>query len=164
VTRPTAFVVGASSGIGAALARELGAAGCTVGLTARRRERLDAVAATIEGPAVVSEMDVRDPAAAREAFETLVDRLDGVGLVASVEGHNPDLSWTAERDTVDTSVRGFVALATAALATFETTRGGHLVGVSSVAAHTGHGRAPAYSASKTPIGGGYLRSRSPEDA
>jgi short-subunit dehydrogenase len=58
------------------------------------------------------------------------------------------LAWDGERTTVDTNVRGFVAIATAAIAQFEVAGSGHLVGISSVAAHFGNGVAPAYSASK----------------
>ena len=46
------------------------------------------------------------------------------------------------------NVRGFAAVATAAMDRFEERGSGHLVGVSSVAAHVGNGDAPAYGASK----------------
>ncbi|MFC6718870.1 SDR family NAD(P)-dependent oxidoreductase [Natrialbaceae archaeon GCM10025810] len=152
-----AIIVGASSGIGEALARELAADGYEVGLAARRTERMKAIGAELPTKAYVATMDVTDTADAREGFFELANAMPAVDVVvlsAGVGSINPDLEWTDERRTIDVNVRGFVAVATAALEYFETTptpekeRDGHLVGISSVAAHVGIGALPAYSASK----------------
>ena len=151
VERERALVVGASSGIGEALARELAENGYAVGLTARRRDRLEAIGRDLPTQAYVARMDVTDLGAARETFHEVCDAMDGVDVVvlnAGVAVENPELEWEPERDTVDTNVRGFTALATAAMDRFESQGHGHLVGVSSVAARFGNGEAPAYGASK----------------
>lgn len=143
-----AIIVGASSGIGRALAREL-AGEYDLGLAARRTERLKAVGEDIGG-AHVAELDVTEPDA-RERFDGLVDSLGGVDLVVLSSGigrYNPDLEWADERDTIDVNTRGFTALATAAMDHFEDSDGGHLVGISSVAAEIGSPTMPAYSATK----------------
>ncbi|MCY4729630.1 SDR family NAD(P)-dependent oxidoreductase [Natronomonas gomsonensis] len=145
---PNAIIVGASSGIGRALAKELSRE-YDLGLAARRTDRLRAVGEDIGG-AHVAEIDVTQPDA-RERFDDLVDSLGGVDLVVVSSGigrHNPDLGWEPERDTVDVNVRGFTAIATAAMEHFEATDGGHLVGISSVAGEIGSPTLPAYSASK----------------
>lgn len=145
---PNAIIVGASSGIGRALAKELSRE-YDLGLAARRTGRLRAVGEDIGG-AHVAEIDVTQPEA-RERFDDLVDSLGGVDLVVVSSGigrHNPDLEWEPERDTVDVNVRGFTAIATAAMEHFEATDGGHLVGISSVAGEIGSPTLPAYSASK----------------
>lgn len=145
---PNAIIVGASSGIGRALAKEL-SSDYDLGLAARRTERLKAVGEDIGG-AHVAAIDVTDDDA-RERFEKLVESLGGVDLVvlsAGIGRYNPDLEWGDERDTIDVNVRGFTALATAAIEHFEATDGGHLVGISSVAAEVGSPTLPAYSASK----------------
>lgn len=145
---PNAIIVGASSGIGRALAKEL-SSDYDLGLAARRTERLKAVGEDIGG-AHVAAIDVTDDDA-RERFEELVESLGGVDLVvlsAGIGRYNPDLQWGDECDTVDVNVRGFTALATAAIEHFEATDGGHLVGISSVAAEVGSPTLPAYSASK----------------
>jgi short-subunit dehydrogenase len=145
---PNAIIVGASSGIGRALAKELSRE-YDLGLAARRTDRLRAVGEDIGG-AHVATLDVTaDDARAR--FGELVDSMGGVDLVviaAGVARYNDDLAWPDERDTVDVNVRGFAALATAAVEVFEGTGGGHLVGISSVAAEVGSATLPAYAASK----------------
>lgn len=145
---PNAIIVGASSGIGRALAKELSRE-YELGLAARRTDRLKAVGEDIGG-AHVAEIDVTAEDA-RERFDGLVDSIGGVDLVvlsAGIGRHNPDLAWDDERDTIDVNVRGFTAMATAAMQQFESTDGGHLVGISSVAAEVGSPTMPAYSASK----------------
>lgn len=145
---PNAIIVGASSGIGRALAKEL-SRDYDLGLAARRTERLKAVGEDVGGAHVASiDVTAED---ARERFDDLVDSLGGVDLVvlsAGIGRYNPELSWPEERDTIDVNVRGFAALATAAVEHFEATDGGHLVGISSVAGEVGSPTLPAYSASK----------------
>ncbi|ELY48212.1 SDR family NAD(P)-dependent oxidoreductase [Natronorubrum sulfidifaciens] len=146
-----AIVVGASSGIGEAVARELAAEGYEVGLTARRTERLTEIGAALPTNAYVATMDVTDVDDAREGFDELVDAMPSVDLVvlsAGVGHLNRDLEWEPERETIDVNVRGVTAIATAAMAHFDDRGAGHLVGISSVAAVFGNGGAPAYNASK----------------
>ena len=57
------FITGASSGLGAALARAYAREGATVGLLARRREALDALAKSLSSPRQVYVADVNDAAA-----------------------------------------------------------------------------------------------------
>lgn len=146
-----AIVIGASSGIGEGLARELAGRGYEVGLTARRSEKLETLGEELPTKSYVARMDVTETEAAREAFFELADGMDGVDLVvvnAGIGRENRNLDWEPERDTIDTNVRGFTALATAAMSHFEDRGHGHLVGISSVAAHVGNGTIPAYHASK----------------
>ena len=147
----SAIVVGASSGIGRELARELAADGYEVGLAARSLDRLREVGEALPTKSYVARMDVSDPEEARDRFHRLADAMGGVDLVVANAGTarvNPDLDWDPERETIDVNVRGFAATATAAMDRFEERRRGHLVGVSSVASRVGNGDAPAYGASK----------------
>ena len=67
-----AFITGASSGIGAALAQGFAAAGAAVALVARRIERIEQLAATIQaagGRAVAVQLDVTDRATMPRAFD-----------------------------------------------------------------------------------------------
>lgn len=160
-----AIIVGASSGIGEALAKKLAEDGDEIGLAARRTERLTEIGAALPTSSYVATMDVTDTEDARQGFFELTAAMSSVDLVVISAGFaaiNPDLDWEPERQTIDVNVRGFTAIATAAMEYFEEAGGrpegdetrarnpaGHLVGISSVASHFGNGDAPAYNASKS---------------
>ncbi len=118
-----ALVTGASSGIGEATAAMLSAQGATVALAARRKDRLDALAAGIRnegGTALVLESDVTDEGRATEAVERTVaelGRLDtlvnnaGVMLLGPIEGA-PLSEW---QRMVELNLLGLLYCAHAAL-------------------------------------------------
>ncbi len=145
-----AIIVGASSGIGEALARLLAAQGYKVGACARRAEMLAALRTGRDG-CLIKQMDVSRPDEAMALFHELVEEMGGVELVVISSGTgfiNPDLDWPKERATIEVNVAGFCAIADAAVKYFIKRGHGHLVGISSVAALFGSPLAPAYNASK----------------
>ena len=84
-----ALVTGASSGIGAATARRLGATGAAVALAARREDRLEALAAEIVdagGTALVIECDVTKQEEASEAVERTVSELGRLDTLVNNAG------------------------------------------------------------------------------
>jgi NADP-dependent 3-hydroxy acid dehydrogenase YdfG len=84
-----ALVTGASSGIGEATARALAARGATVAVAARRRDRLDALAANITaggGKALVLETDVTDQKQAEAAVERTVSELSRLDTLVNNAG------------------------------------------------------------------------------
>ena len=149
-----AIVVGASSGIGRALVLQLAHDGWVVGATARRVALLEALRGGIATAVHVRAMDVSAPEAAAAGLEELIAEMGGAELVVlnAGAGHvNPELAWEVEREAIDVNVRGFTALADAAMRHFLRAGSGHLVSISSIAARRGHGAAPAYGASKAYI-------------
>ena len=87
---PWAVVAGASEGVGAAVARRLGADGINVVLLSRRQEALDEVAATVATETRTVALDLSDP----DATQRLAEATAGleVGLFVSVAGADPNAS------------------------------------------------------------------------
>jgi short-subunit dehydrogenase len=148
---PGAIVIGASSGIGRALAIKLSADGYRVGLVARRTELLTELARQLPKPGVVKTIDVSQPDVAMPLLQSLVDELGDVEVFivsAGVGFENDSLAWVPERDTIAVNVAGFAAMVNVAAAHLASRGSGYLVGISSLAALAGNAVAPAYSASK----------------
>ena len=156
VARPrNVFITGASSGIGAALARQYAARGATVGLFARRAVLLDALAATLPaGRAAAYAGDVRDAAALAHAGADFIARFGVPDVVIANAGisrgalteHGEDLP--AFRAVFDTNVVGLVHTFQPFLAAMNTAGQGALVGIASIAGFRGLPGSGAYSASK----------------
>jgi NADP-dependent 3-hydroxy acid dehydrogenase YdfG len=85
----TALVTGASGGIGAATALRLAAAGASVALVARRKNRLEDLAAQIQqagGTALVVEADITDRSQAESAVEQAVERFGRLDILVNNAG------------------------------------------------------------------------------
>src|ERR1700755_251121 len=115
----TVIVTGASSGIGAAAARRLYAAGAHPVLAARRADRLDELSQELDGALAVP-TDVTDPAQVRDLVAATLDRhqrIDGLVNNAGVSMHGPlDQVDLAEfRQTLQLNVVGLLAVTQAVL-------------------------------------------------
>lgn len=149
------FLTGASSGIGAALARRYAEEGAQLGLFARRPDALAAIAATLAPvtPAVYVG-DVRDAAALRSAAADFTARHGAADIVIAGAGvSRGTLTEYAEdnaafRATFDINVLGMLHTFQPFLPAMRTARKGRLVGIASVAGFRGLPGAGAYSASK----------------
>ncbi|HEV8027417.1 MAG TPA: SDR family NAD(P)-dependent oxidoreductase [Stellaceae bacterium] len=149
--RRTAIVVGASSGIGEALARQLTAEGWRVCLMARRLSRLEAIAETLSRDALARHIDLSDAETAAATLTAVIDELGGADLVVMSSGTgypNTALDWPPDRETLAVNVVGFAAVAQAAMRHFIARGRGHLVGITSIAALRGFAPTAAYAGSK----------------
>jgi short-subunit dehydrogenase len=150
------FITGASSGIGAALARLYAGEGANVGLFARRQAELDALAAALPDPARVATFadDVRDAAALSAAVAGFIARFGAPDIVIANAGVSQGtLTEFAEdaavfRAIMEVNVLGMVHTFQPCLEPMRSARRGTLVGIASVAGFRGLPGAGAYSASK----------------
>jgi clavulanate-9-aldehyde reductase len=158
LTGRVAAITGASSGIGEATAAALSRAGATVALAARRRDRLEALADRLEGPASVHEVDLSDDAAARSfveaayadhgALHILINNA-GVMLLGPVSG--ADISeW---RRMVDVNLWALLVCTHTALPLIEGSGGGDIVNLSSVAGRRADAGAAVYNMTKFGVHG-----------
>ena len=146
-----AIVIGATSGIGRALAGRLAAEGYRVGVTGRREALLEELAATRPDSFCYAAADIMDTAAACAALERLAGELGGLDLCVVSAGTgdlNPGLDYALEEPAIRTNVVGWTAAVDWAYGRFEGQGGGHLVVITSVGGLRGGGAAPAYNASK----------------
>lgn len=89
LTGTVAIVTGASSGIGAATARNLAAEGASVAVVARRKDRLHALVAEIEaagGTALAVATDITDRTQAEQAVDTVIDRFGRLDILINNAG------------------------------------------------------------------------------
>ena len=153
-------ITGASSGIGEATALTLARAGASVALGARRKDRIDELAARIEdegGTAVALEVDVSDEAAARgfvEAAHERLGRLDtlvnnaGVMLLGPVEQADSE-DW---RTMINVNLLGLMYCTHAALPIMLGQESGDIVNISSVAGRFARAGNAVYAATKFGVG------------
>ncbi len=146
-----AIIIGASSGIGKELSKVLSHNNYEIGLTGRRITLLRQISEELPNKSCFKRIDVTDIPTSMKSLEELISQMKDVGLIiiSAGTGHiNPDLDWNKEKNTIDTNVTGFCAMANVALKYFQQQGYGHLVGISSIAKIRGNGEAPAYNASK----------------
>jgi len=144
------IIIGATSGIGRALASFYVEAGWTVGVCGRRSALLEELRDSFGSSVRVQEIDVADTDVARQRFADLAEELGAIDLViiSAGTGYLDDaIPWEKERETLEINVTGFAAIAHAAFDLFRRQGFGHLAGISSIAALRG-GQVPSYNASK----------------
>jgi len=148
------FLTGASSGIGEALARHYAAAGATLGLAARRGDRLAELADGLPGDHACYPLDVTDAAALQDAAADFVARfgcpdvvIANAGISVGTLGDEAE-DLPALRRIFDTNVNGMAQTFQPFIAAMKSAGRGRLVGIASVAGIRGLPGAGAYSASK----------------
>ena len=150
-----AIVVGASSGIGAAIVRQLLAEGYRVAALARRGPALEELrGASPDATDLVTRIhDVCDVGDVPELFERLVRELGGLDLLVFAAGIMPTIGED-EYDTakdlriLDVNIGGCIAWCNPAAEYFGSQRAGTIVGISSIAGDRGRRGNPVYGTSK----------------
>jgi short-subunit dehydrogenase len=161
-TRQKILITGASSGLGAGMARQFAAKGRDLALCARRRDLLEDLKneLTQKNPNIavaIAELDVNDHEQVPKIFTALADELGGIDRIIVNAGIGKGAAlgsgklW-ANKATIETNlVAGLVQIETA-IEIFKKSGGGHLVLISSVLGNKGvPGIKAAYAASKAGV-------------
>jgi NAD(P)-dependent dehydrogenase (short-subunit alcohol dehydrogenase family) len=136
-----ALVTGASSGLGDRFSRVLYAAGATVAVAARRRDRLDALVADLPG-AVAVPADLADPADRERLVSDVVERCGGIDVLVNNAGIGhivaiEDESLEEFRAAMEVNVTAIWHLSKLAGAHMVAKRSGSIVNVASILGHVG---------------------------
>lgn len=148
--KSTLLIIGASSGIGEALTKTYATAGWQVGITARRKDKLESLAAAYPGQITCFPFDVT----AADATTQLTNALEILGDVdmiiynSGIGEANSKLDEAIETQTIAVNVTAFTRLILVGYHYFERRGYGILAGMSSVASRRGDRGSPAYNASK----------------
>ncbi|MEO1086238.1 MAG: SDR family NAD(P)-dependent oxidoreductase, partial [Acidobacteriota bacterium] len=147
-------ISGASSGLGAEMARQLHRRGAVVGLLARREERLRELHDELGGERVDYEAaDVTDGPILVRALDRLRERLGGIDVIVANAGYGRPESPHKFKPGVglqmyDTNLFGMLRMIDWALPIFLEKGAGQIVGVASMASYQGMPNSPAYCGSK----------------
>jgi NADP-dependent 3-hydroxy acid dehydrogenase YdfG len=156
-----ALVTGASSGIGEATAIGLAKAGAKVAIAARRRERLEEIAAKITaegGEVLVIAADFSSEAEAAKAVRDTEEKFGRLDILINNAGvmylepvAEADLGrW---RQMFELNVLGLIAASQAALAGMKARKDGHIVNISSTAGRVSNPNGAGYSGTKYAVVG-----------
>ncbi|MCW4352704.1 SDR family oxidoreductase [Hoyosella sp. YIM 151337] len=158
-TRKNILITGASSGLGAGMARKFAAMDRNLALCARRTDRLEALAAELRATypgitVLIKPLDINDHDQVFSVFREFRDELGTLDRVIANAGLGKGQPlgtghFSANKETLETNTIGLLAQCEAALEIFREQGYGHLVVVSSVSALRGmRGNITAYAASK----------------
>jgi NADP-dependent 3-hydroxy acid dehydrogenase YdfG len=151
-----AWITGASSGIGAALAQRLAQDGQRVVVSARNAAALDTLAAAPHGRLIAAPLDVTDPVACAQAVAGIEAMHGPIDLAVLNAGtHRPmsaaDFSAATLRSLFDLNVMGVAHCLEPLLARMAARRAGHVAIVASVAGYGGLPTAAAYGPTKAAL-------------
>ncbi|NHN43251.1 SDR family NAD(P)-dependent oxidoreductase [Halorubellus sp. JP-L1] len=149
----TAVVAGVGPGLGASIVRRFVDEGCQVGLFARSGDYVDELAADLGPDAIGVAVDVTDPDAVREGFETVRDAFGPVDVLVN---HASGGAWKGVRDisaeefdrALDVSARGALHCSQAAVPDMLANDGGTIVFTGATSAVRGRDGAIGFSAGK----------------
>ncbi|MCI5111304.1 MAG: SDR family NAD(P)-dependent oxidoreductase [Marivita sp.] len=146
------WLVGASEGLGAALAHKMSAAGVHLVLSARSEDKLNELAAQLPGKSDVVPVDVSDADSVKAASEA-VGEIDGVVQLAGVYWPFGAKAWDADQATMmaDINFTGAMRLMGAVVPKFVERDAGHIVLTGSLSGFRGLPGAAAYTSSKAGV-------------
>ncbi|MCL6524807.1 MAG: SDR family NAD(P)-dependent oxidoreductase [Thermoflavifilum sp.] len=152
MTAKKVVIIGASSGMGYALAQIYLSQGCHTALLARTIAPMQALANHFPAlPHYVHQLDVCQPALVNKVLTEVTHNLGSIDLLIHCAGYgevNPHLDFAVEEGMIETNVKGFTAVVDWTFQYFLQQQKGHLAVITSVAGLHGDRHAPGYFASK----------------
>lgn len=151
------LITGASSGIGRACAEEFSAAGASLVLAARRADRLEQLAGSLDTPVHVIELDVRDRPSVERAIASLPGEWSQIDILVNNAGLASGLEPLHEGDPddwdrmVDTNVKGLLYVTRAVLPGMVARGRGHVINIGSIAGHQTYPNGAVYCATKAAV-------------
>ncbi|MCM2562925.1 SDR family NAD(P)-dependent oxidoreductase [Lutimaribacter sp. EGI FJ00015] len=151
-TTKTYWLIGASEGLGAALAHKISATGAQVILSARNAERLQELADSLPGPARILPMDVQDDDSVADAVAQ-ADEIDGLVWLAGVYWPMPATDWDVKKGVAmaDVNFTGAYRVLGRAVPPMVARDTGHIVLVGSLSGFRGLPGAIGYAPSKAGV-------------
>ncbi len=157
--RRRGIIIGASAGLGAALARRLAREGYSLALVARREDKLEALCDEINqtygpGRAYAYGHDVAECEKVPDLLRKMVANLGGLDLVIFCAGVNyppggiDKYNFNNDRKMIETNLIGAMAWLTPIAELFQSAKAGQIVGIGSVAGDRGRVGNPGYNTSK----------------
>lgn len=159
--RPRAIIIGASSGVGAALTRRLALSGYLVAAVARRQDALDALSASVNAAVPGEDTQVVWPYVhdathfdeVPQLFQDIVSDLGGLDLIVYAAAVQPPMdaqeyNFQKDEAMINTNLLGAIAWLNQAAMRFERARRGQIVGISSISGDRGRVASPVYNTSK----------------
>lgn len=158
VPRKRAIIVGASSGLGEALAHELANQGFYLALIARREDRLEEICRQINQSADQSQAsyyvhDVTNYVNVPALFQQITREIGGLDLFVYSAGHQESMTFDEydfdkDKAMIDVNLLGAIAWLSQASLRFERAKSGQICAISSIAGDRGRRLNPGYNTSK----------------
>ncbi len=151
------IVTGVGPGLGRCIVRACSAHGSSVVLAARTEERLEKIAAELEGPALAVPTDVTDPEQCARLVERTVERFGRLdGLVNSAFKQPPletidDTSMEVWREAFEMNCHVAIQMTKAAVPAFRANGGGSVVMITTMSTRNHRPRFGAYAAAKSAL-------------
>ena len=156
--KKTAFITGASSGIGRATAIALANAGFQLVVTGRRAERLQELAQELGSmPVHILTFDVRDRTAVEAAIASLPSEFQNIDVLINNAGNAHGLAPIQDGDPndwdvmMDGNVKGLLYVSHALLPGMTQRKQGHIINIGSIAGHEIYANGNVYCASKAAV-------------
>jgi short-subunit dehydrogenase len=149
------WITGASTGIGAAIARQLAAQGVVVACSARNKDALSALALG-DNNIKAYPLDVTDEAAVAACFQSIEREVGKIDLIIAGAGTYTevtldDFQTSAFKRMYEVNYLGVINVLAAVLPTFRKRRGGHISWIASVSGYRGLPKAAAYGPTKAAL-------------